>query len=130
MQIKTLSDLNARLQKGQLKPGGQFRSYDGYTYVVVRPFPYKSKVPFQVVKLETGDLIGIQEVMFPILLALARLLSYWECSYQDYEELGPDEDGELIRLYGCTHPDNADGVCSLDNKWCGRKAVCSYLDEV
>lgn len=54
------------------------------------------------------------------------LISYWNCKYADYDEIWDDE-GE-IRLYGCSHPDNEDAYCAIDNKVSGEKAECPIAE--
>ena len=54
-------------------------------------------------------------------------LNYWNCFFSDYDEYW---DGESeSRVYGCTHPDNEDCNCDIDNKWGGKKAECPLAKE-
>jgi hypothetical protein len=50
------------------------------------------------------------------------IINYWDCEFNNYDELWDGE--EEIRIYGCSHPDNKERHCSINNKWCGDKDEC------
>lgn len=54
------------------------------------------------------------------------LINYWDCEYSDFNESFVDE--EEIRTYGCEHPKNECGGCSINNKYGGKKANCGFLE--
>ena len=57
---------------------------------------------------------------------MSQNINYWDCKFNNYEEYWDGEDE--ARVYMCAHP-NGNGMCDLENKWCGRKAVCELLDD-
>ena len=50
------------------------------------------------------------------------IISYWDCKFNEYDELWDGE--EETRIYGCPHTDNKVHYCSPENKWCNDKAEC------
>lgn len=54
------------------------------------------------------------------------IINYWDCKYHDYDEFW---DGETeARIYGCSHTENKDCYCGVDNKWGGEKAECHIAE--
>ena len=57
-------------------------------------------------------------------------INYWDCEYQDCDHYYcEDEDGDIdiIYEYGCTHPNNQNSLCKLDNKWGSDCETCPLL---
>ena len=54
------------------------------------------------------------------------IINYWDCKFQEYDELWDEE--EETRIYGCSHPDNKERYCNVQNKWCGDKAECPIAE--
>ena len=54
------------------------------------------------------------------------LINYWDCKFNDYDEIWDGEDE--VRLYGCTHPKNGTHACDLENKFAGDKDNCDLAE--
>lgn len=55
------------------------------------------------------------------------LINYWDCKYQDYDEVWNGEDEQ--RIYGCSNQSNTDRYCDVCNKYGGDKAECPIAEE-
>lgn len=54
-------------------------------------------------------------------------INYWQCKFENYDELWDEKNEIQVYIYGCTHPGNKEQYCSCDNKWVDRQAECSLL---
>lgn len=55
-------------------------------------------------------------------------INYWSCDFADCDDYYDEEDGR-VWIYACSHPNNKEKYCHLDNKWCGDKDECTLLED-
>lgn len=54
-------------------------------------------------------------------------INYFSCEFAQCDSYWDEEDGDVY-IYECTHPNNKEKYCHLDNKWFDAKADCKLLD--
>lgn len=56
-------------------------------------------------------------------------INYWNCEFAEVTEknVGTPDVLELEWVYSCTHPENWQGICHVENKNDREKGECSLL---
>lgn len=55
-------------------------------------------------------------------------ISYWDCEYAECEDYWDVKYGQTW-IYTCTHPNNEERYCHLENKWFNAIDNCKLLDK-
>ena len=52
-------------------------------------------------------------------------ISFWRCEYGECDEYWNEDD--VFYVYICTHPDNKENYCDLDNKYNDDEDECDLI---